>query len=81
MMELILLGLQDRELKTKHYIHNKEIQEFLVEIKILFLRGLGRFISCRKIIPCRSDTFPIDATHRLFMYNLVPVLITTSLMF
>ena len=37
------------------YIFNKEIQEFLVKIKILFLRSLEIFISSREINLCRLD--------------------------
>ena len=36
----------------------KEIQEFLVKIKMLFLWHLEVFISSRKINLCRLDTFP-----------------------
>ena len=42
----------------KYYILNKEIQEFLVKIKMLFLRSLEIFISSREINLCRFDTFP-----------------------
>ena len=44
--------------KNIYYIHNKEIQEFLVKMKMLFLRSLEVFISSREINLCRMDTFP-----------------------
>ena len=64
--------------KLLFYILNKEIQEFLVKIKVLFLRSLGRFISSRETNPRRLDTFPITVTQRSFMYNQVPVQTTLN---
>ena len=55
-----------------YYILNKEIQEFLIKIKMLFLRCLERFISSREINPCRLDTFPIMVTNRPYVYDRVP---------
>ena len=40
-----------------YYILNKEIQEFLVQIKMLFLKSLEIFISSREINLCRLETF------------------------
>ena len=55
-----------------YYILSKEIQTFLVKIKMLFLRSLERFISSREINLCRLDTFPTMVTNRPVMYNRVP---------
>ena len=52
---------------------NKEIQEFLVKIKMLFLRSLERFIFSWEINTCRLDTFPIMVSNMPYMYNRVPV--------
>ena len=67
-----------------YYILNKQIQEFLVKIKMLFLRSLQIFISSRDILEaervslegqtreinlCRLDTFPTMVAKRSFMYN------------
>ena len=54
-----------------YYILNKEIQEFLVKIKMLFLRSLEIFISSREINLCRLDTFPTMVANRPVMYNRV----------
>ena len=54
-----------------YYILNKEIQEFLVNIKMLFLRCLEIFISSRKINLCRLETFPSMVANRPVMYNRV----------
>ena len=54
------------------YILNKEIQEFLVKIKMLFLRRLEIFVSSREIKLCRLDTFPSIVANRPVMYNRVP---------
>ena len=59
-------------IKRVYYILNKEIQEFLVKIKVLFLRSLEIFISSREINLCRLDTFPTMVANRLVMYNRVP---------
>ena len=55
-----------------YYILNKEIQEFLVKIKMLFLRCLEIFISSRKINLCRLDTLPTMVANRPVMFNRVP---------
>ena len=55
-----------------NYILIKEIQTFLVKIKLLFLRSLERFISSREINLCRLDTFPTMVANRPVMYNRVP---------
>ena len=55
-----------------YYILNKEIQEFLVKMKMLFLRNLEIFISSREINLCRLDTFPSMVANRPVMYNRVP---------
>ena len=57
-----------------YYILNKEIQEFLVKIKMLFLRSLEIFISSREINLCRLDTFPTMVANRPVMYNRVRLL-------
>ena len=41
-----------------------EIQEFLVKIKMLFLRSLEVFISLQEINLCRLDTFPIMVANK-----------------
>ena len=55
-----------------YYILNKAIQEFLVKIKMLFLRSLEIFISSRDINLWRLDTFPTMVANRPVMYNQVP---------
>ena len=60
-----------------YYILNKEIQEFLVKIKILFLGCLEIFISSREINLCRLDTFPSMVANRPVMYNRVLAFWTT----
>ena len=55
-----------------YYILNKEIQEFLVKIKMVFLRSLEIYISSREINLCRLDTFPTMVANRPVMYNRVP---------
>ena len=55
-----------------YYILNKEIQEFLVNIKMLFLRHLEIFISYREINLCRLDTFRTMVAKRPIMYSWVP---------
>ena len=57
--------------KYIYYILNKEIQEFLVKIKMLFLRSLEIFISSREINLCRLDTFPSMVANRPVMYRLL----------
>ena len=57
-----------------YYILNKEIQEFVVKIKMLFLRSLEIFISSKEINLCRLDTFPTMVANRPVMYNRVRVL-------
>ena len=54
-----------------YYILNKEIQEFLVKIKMLFLSRLEIFISSREINLCRLDTFPSMVANRPVMNNRV----------
>ena len=54
-----------------YYILNKEIQEFPVKIKMLFLRSLEIFISSREINLCRLDTFPTMVVNTPVMYNRV----------
>ena len=61
-----------------YYILNKEIQEFLVKIEMLFLRSLETFISYREISLCRLDTFPTTVANRPVMYNRLPALCTTG---
>ena len=58
--------------KLLYYILNKEIKEFLIKIKMFFLRSLEIFISSREINLCRLDTFPTMVASRSFMYNRVP---------
>ena len=58
--------------KGVYYILNKEIQEFLVNIKMLFLRSLEIFISSREINLCRLDTVPSMVANRPVMYKRVP---------
>ena len=58
--------------KPLYYILNKEIQEFLVKIKMLFLRSLEIFTSSREINLSRLDTFPTMVTNRPVMYSHVP---------
>ena len=41
--------------KYTYYILNKEIQEFLVKIKMLFLRSLEIFIASREINLCKLE--------------------------
>ena len=60
-----------------YYILNSEIQEFLVKIKMLFLRSLKVLISSMEISLCRLDTFPIIVANKLSMYNRVPDFRTT----
>ena len=60
-----------------YYILNREIQEFLVKIKMLFLRSLNVFISSREINLCKLDTFPIMAGNKSSMYNWVLAFRTT----
>ena len=57
-----------------YYILNKEIQEFVVKIKMLFLRSLEIFIFSKEINLCRLDTFPTMVANRPVMYNRVRVL-------
>ena len=54
-----------------YYTVDKEIHEFLVKIKLLFLRSLEIFISSREINLCRLDTFPTMVANRPVMYNRV----------
>ena len=61
-----------KHIENLYYILNKEIQEFLVKIKVLFLRRLDIFISSREISLCRLDTFPTMVLNRPVMYNRVP---------
>ena len=44
-----------------YYILNREIQGFLVKIKMLFLKSLKLFISSKEINLCRLDTFRMVA--------------------
>ena len=60
-----------RKKRNVYYILNREIQEFLVKIKMLFLRSLKVFISSREINLCRLDTFPIMVANKSSMYNRV----------
>ena len=55
-----------------YYILKKEIQNFLVKIKVLFLRSLEIFISSREINLCGLDTFSTMVANRPVMYNRVP---------
>ena len=55
-----------------YYILNREIQEFLVKIKMLFLRSLKVFISSREINLCKLNTFLIMVANKSSMYNRVP---------
>ena len=55
-----------------YYILNKEVQEFLVKIKMLFLRSLEIFISSREINLCRLDTFHTMIVNRPVIFNRVP---------
>ena len=59
------------------YILNREIQEFLVKIKMLFLRNLKVFISSMEINLCRLDTFLIMVANKSSLYNWVPAFRTT----
>ena len=45
------------------------MQEFLVKIKMLFLKSLELFISSTEINLCRWDTFPTMVANRSVMYN------------
>ena len=65
------------EVYAIYYILNGEIQEFLVKIKMLFLRYLKVFISYREINLCRLDIFPIMVANKSSMYNRVPAFRTT----
>ena len=60
-----------------YYILNREIQEFLVKIEVLFLRILELFISPREINLCRLDTFTIMVENKSSMYNWVPAFMTS----
>ena len=60
-----------------YYILNREIQEFLVKIKMLFLRSLEVFISSGEINLCRLDILPIMVANKSSMYNRVPFFRTT----
>ena len=53
------------------------MQEFLVKIKMPFLRGLEVFISSREVNLCRLDTFPIMVANKSSMYNRVQAFRTT----
>ena len=74
--EINLLGLPRNtnfiSVRNLYYILNKEIQEFLVSVKMLFLRSLEIFISSREINLCRLDTFPTMVPNRPVMFNRVP---------
>ena len=54
-----------------YYVLNLEIQEFLVKIKMLFLRSLEAFISSRELNLFWLDTFPIMVANKSSMYNRV----------
>ena len=60
-----------------YYSLNREIQEFLVKMKMLFLISLNVFISSREINLCKLDTFPIMVRIKSSMYNRVPTFRTT----
>ena len=58
--------------KNIYYILNTEIQEFLVKIKMPFLRSLEIFISSREINLCRLDAFSTMVANKPVMYNRLP---------